>query len=222
MSTSIPQTQDTNLLQHALYVVLELDDSVYYITSNREPVTINGLTFTALGWLLSISDIQDDLKTNNGDLSLSLSGIPTDLITEVLNAPVKGGRVTVYRGFETAGNIQLYGRYKGVITNYAIEEFDDYLSRNRSYTVSITTANINTLLENTVAGQRTNGSDRKRFYPGDISFDRVKDLQNVNFDFGRRYNGGGGYGGGYTTVRPGGGVGPGGNPFINDDRRVER
>jgi hypothetical protein len=117
----------------------------------------------------------------------------------VLTAPIKGGEVSILRGFQTAeGTIQTYLRYVGIITNYSIEEQDDYLSRDRSYTVTISCANINTLMENRVSGQRTNGSDRKRFYPGDISFDRVKDLQNVTFDFGKRYNGGAGYGGSTT------------------------
>jgi hypothetical protein len=52
------------------------------------------------------------------------------------------------------------------------------------------------VLENKVTGQRTNGTDRNRFYPTDISFDRVKTLQNTSFDFGKKYVGGNGYGGG--------------------------
>jgi hypothetical protein len=105
-------------------------------------------------------------------------------------------------------------RYTGVITNFAIEETEDIINRDRTYTVAITCANINTLMENRVSGQRTNGSDRKRFYPGDISFDRTKDLQNVNFDFGKKYSGGTGYGGAYTPSGGydfGGGGGRGGD-----------
>jgi hypothetical protein len=66
-------------------------------------------------------------------------------------------------------------------------------------------------MENRISGQRTNGSDRRKFFPSDISFDRCKDLQNVNFDFGKKYTGGNGYGGSYSPVGPGfGGFGGGG------------
>ena len=209
--TAITQVEDTNYLQHCLFVVLELDNTTYYLTSNRRPIILSGTLFNAMGWLLQVSEIQDDLKTNNGDINLALSGVPETLINAVLTAPIKGGKVTVLRGFTKNPSIlQSYNRYQGVITNYSIEEQDDYLARDRSYTVTISCANINTLMENRISGQRTNGSDRKKFYPGDISFDRCKDLQNVNFDFGKKYTGGSGYGGGYSPVGPG--FFPGFNP----------
>lgn len=203
MSTSIPEVTDTNYLQHCLLVALQLGDDDYFLTSNRRPLTFRGRLYNALGWLLQVSEIQNDLKTNNGDLSIALSGVPEDLISTVLNAPIKGGYASVARAFQQGGLFEVYPRYSGVITNYAIEEQDDYLARDRTYTVTITCANINTLMENTVSGQRTNSSDRKRFYPGDISFDRCKDLQNVNFDFGKKYTGGNGYSGAYTPTGPG-------------------
>lgn len=203
MSTSIPQVEDTNYLEHSLFVILNLDEDTYYLTSNRRPISFGPVTFNALGWLLQISEVQDDLKTNNGDLNVALSGIPETLINAVLTAPIKGGEVAIFRAFQNELGIQLYLRYVGIITNYAIQEQDDYLSRDRSYTVTISCANINTLMENRVSGQRTNGSDRTRFYPGDISFNRTKDLQNVNFDFGKKYTGGNGYGGSYSPTGPG-------------------
>lgn len=224
MSTAITQVEDTNYLQHALFVILTLDDTTYYLTSNRRPISFGPITFNAMGWLLQISEIQDDLKTNNGDLNLALSGIPEGLVDTVLTAPIKGGEVVVFRGLQKGGDLQLYQRYTGIITNFAIEEQDDYLSRDRNYTVTITCANINTLMENRVSGQRTNGSDRKRFYPSDISFDRCKDLQNVNFDFGKKYTGGNGYGGAYSPGGPGyypGFPGGGGGRFGEFDYNMQ-
>ena len=221
MSTAISQVEDTNYLQHCLLVELQLDDTTYYLTSNRRPFSFGGNVYNALGWLLQISDIQGDLKTNNGDLSIALSGIPESLVNAVLTAPIKGGRVRVARVFQKGSISQAYARYIGVITNYAIEEQDDYLARDRTYTVTITCANINTLMENRVSGQRTNGSDRKKFYPGDISFDRTKDLQNVNFDFGKKFTGGTGYGGAYSPTGPGTFPGfPGGGGRGFDDFNV--
>jgi hypothetical protein len=213
MTTPITQTQDTNFLQHCLLVALNLDGDQYYLTSNRRPLTFDGRVFNALGWLLQVSEIQSDLKTNNGDLNIALSGIPEDLINTILSAPIKGGEVEVARAFQTGASLQAYGRYLGVITNFSIEEQDDYLARDRSYTVTISCANINTLMENRISGQRTNGSDRRKFFPSDISFDRCKDLQNVNFDFGKKYTGGNGYSGSYTPLGPGFGGGFGGGGF---------
>ncbi len=73
------------------------------------------------------------------------------------------------------------------------------------------------MLENQITGQRTNEVDRKRFFPTDTIMDRVKDLNNVQFDFGREFNSTGGSGGGGG----GGGRGGGGNRrnrYITDER----
>jgi hypothetical protein len=136
----------------------------------------------------------------------------------ILLNPIKGGTIQIRRAFfdpETQQALagEVYLRYKGVITNYAIDETTNFLNGELTNQITVTCASINTLLENRIRGQRTNGTDRRRFYPGDISFDRVKELQNVSFDFGREYTGGQGYGGG------GGPGGPGRFPGFNFQMR---
>lgn len=204
MSTTIPTVEDTNYISHALLLQIQLGSTTYYISNHNSPITIGFNTYQPMGWLLQIGNVVDDLKSNNGDMSISLSGLVSGLISTVINTPIKGGRVIIGRLLGKGDTLTgVLTRYTGVITNYAIEETEDILNRDRTYTVSITCANINTLMENRVSGQRTNGSDRTRFYPGDISFNRTKDLQNVNFDFGKKYTGGTGYGGAYSPGGPG-------------------
>lgn len=204
MSTYIPEVDNTNYINHALLLIIQLGNTVYRISNHNAPITVGLYTYLPMGWLLQIGNVVDDLKSNNGDMSISLSGLVSGLISTVINTPIKGGIVQIGRLISKGDTMTgVLTRYTGIITNYAIEETEDILNRDRTYTVSITCANINTLMENRVSGQRTNGSDRKRFYPGDISFDRTKDLQNVNFDFGKKYTGGTGYGGSYTPTGPG-------------------
>lgn len=217
MSTPITAVDGKNHISHAMFIDLTLDTTTYYISSAYRGYTIDGNQYNQLGYLLQAGSITDDLKTSNGDVVISLSGIPTSVIGQFINAPIKGGAVVIKRGFfDVNTNIidtsQVYTRYKGIITNFAIEETNDMLTGDRTHTVAVTCASINNLLENRVSGQRTNSSDRRRFYPGDISFDRVKDLQNTSFDFGKPYSGGTGYGGG--GYRGGGG---GFDPFDGFD-----
>jgi hypothetical protein len=101
---------------------------------------------------------------------------------------------------------QIFERYRGIITNFNVEESTNFLSGELTNQISISCASLNSLLETQIRGQRTNETDRKRFYSTDVSFDRVKALQNTSFDFGKKYTGGYGYGGG-------GGFGPGGRGF---------
>jgi uncharacterized membrane protein YgcG len=133
-------------------------------------------------------------------------------MSQVLTAPIKGGTVKLSRAFfdtnYTYNPSNVYGRYSGVITNFSISEDEDIITGKLNNTVAITCASINTILENKVTGQRTQVPDRQKFFVGDQTFNRVPDLQNVQFDFGRdySYSSGGGYGGG------GGGYGGGGGP----------
>ena len=73
--------------------------------------------------------------------------------------------------------------------------------------MSVACSSIVTILENRTSGQRTSPIDRERLFPGDTTFARVPELHNIQFDFGRESNGGGGRGG------SGGGGGWGGPGF---------
>ena len=205
MSTSIPEVGNTSI-SHAIFIDLTLNSNyspvTYYISSAYKPITIGGNTYTELGAFLAVGSMTDDLKVTNGDLQITLSGIPSNenYMNEVLSYPIKGGEVVVRRGFFNVDTLEpisgaVYERYRGIITNYAVSEDTDISSATLVNTIAISCASINTVLQNKVSGQRTLGTDRRRYYPGDISFDRVKDLQNTSFDFGKEYTGGTGYGG---------------------------
>lgn len=214
MARTIAPVDGTNAIKHCILIDLNLSGNVYYISSAYDTITYNSNSYTQLGAFLSLGQIAEDIKTTNGDIQIGLSGIPDTYVDQVLQNPVKGGEVTVYRAFfnddYTVDSSNIFQRFKGVITNFALEENIDILEGDSTNTVAITCASINTILENKVSGQRTAPIDRRKFFSGDATFDRVPDLVGVQFDFGREYtstgggyNGGGGGGGG----RGGGGGG---------------
>ena len=216
MSTSIPAVDTELNIKHALLLDLTFGANVYYVSSAFKPITFDGNTYTELGSFLQLGEIQEDIKTTNGDIGITLSGVPQENLDAVLDTKVKGGEVIVRRAFFNddlsldAGNV--VQRFKGIITNLQIEENYDLLEGERTNSVSVSCSSIVTILENRTAGQRTSPIDRDRLFPGDQTFKRVPDLHNIQFDFGRESNGaggsgGGGYGGG------GRGGGRGFNPF---------
>lgn len=200
MSTSIPAVDTELNIKHALLLDLTFGANVYYVSSAFKPVTFDGNTYTELGSFLQLGEIQEDIKTTNGDIGISLSGVPQENLDAVLDTKVKGGEVIVRRAFFNddysldAGNV--VQRFKGIITNLQIEESYDILEGDRTNTVSVSCSSIVTILENRTAGQRTSPIDRDRLFPGDETFKRVPDLHNIQFDFGRESNGAGGSGGG--------------------------
>lgn len=213
MPTSIPELAENNI-KHCLLIDLEIDNTTYYISNAYKALTYNSNDYTECGAFLQVTAFTEDIKTTNGDITISLSGIPSniDYIQTILGANIKGGICTVYRAFfdDSYAVTNVYQRFKGVITNYNISEDDNLLEGRLTNTVGVSVASINTLLENRIAGQRTNPTDREQFFPGDGTFDRVPELHNVQFDFGREYTGGTGYGGGGGG---GGGGRGGGGPF---------
>ena len=218
MSTAISAVSGKNNISHALFMDITLGATTYYVSSAYKPITIGSNTYNQLGFFLQAGSMQDDLKSNNNDMQISLSGVPSTLINIVLGTAIKGGNVVIKRGFFDTNTDeiisgQVYTRYTGIITNFNVEEVNDPFTGDRTHTVIISCASLNQLLENKTTGQRTNGSDRKKFYPGDISFDRVKDLQGISFDFGKKYTGGTGYGGTNGGGFYGGGGGGGRDNF---------
>ena len=211
MATDITPVQGTHI-SSCILIDLELDGTTYYISSAYKPVTYNTNTYTELGSFLQISEFPEDIRTTNGDISVTLSGIPSEqnYLSLILTEPIKGGNVSVYRGFYDTTTHELdtsevYQRFRGVITNFAIQE--DFTSLTTlTNSVTVTCASINTLLENRLSGQRTNPDDRARLFPNDQVFARVPELYNISFDFGKEYQGYG-YGGGGGR----GGGGGGGN-----------
>jgi hypothetical protein len=211
MATTITAVQG-NRISHALFIDLTLGNVTYYISSAYQPVTINSNTYTELGAFLQIGDVTEDIKTTNGDIIITLSGIPSDVsyMDLVLSTNIKGGNVVVRRGFFDAQTLQpisgqIFERYRGVITNFSVEETTNFLDGQLTNQIAVSCASLNSLLETQVRGQRTNGTDRKRFYPNDISFDRVRALQNTSFDFGKEFGAGGGAGGSGGGGSPGSG-----------------
>ena len=220
MATTITPVQQDHI-SSCLLIDLTLDSTTYYISSAYKPITYNTNTYTELGSFLQVSDFQEDIRTTNGDISLTLGGIPSEqnYLSLILTTPVKGGNISVYRGFydtttHELDTSQVYKRFQGVITNFAIQE-DFQPGQTLTNSVTVTCASINSLLENRIAGQRTNPQDRERLFPNDAVFDRVPELFNISFDFGKEYQGYG-YGGGGGR---GGGGGGGRNKRIRDEQQ---
>ena len=209
--TTITELNNNNIKQ-CLLIDLDIDGTTYYISNAYKAITYNSNSYTECGAFLQIGQFTEDIKTTNGDISIALTGIPSNInyIQTILGANIKGGTCKVHRAFfdDNYAVTNVYQRFSGIITNYSISEDENILDSNITNTVAISVASINTLLENRVSGQRTNPADRKEFYPTDETFSRVPELHNVNFDFGREYTGGTGRGGG-------GGGGGGRNPFDN-------
>ena len=105
---------------------------------------------------------------------------------------MKGSKITVYRGLFSQNNNNLITgltanpqiRFQGYISNLALDEDWDQESRTSTNTLVLNCASVVDVMNNKIAGRKTNPSSQKKFYPTDISMDRVPRLEETKFDFG--------------------------------------
>ena len=190
MSTTMTALNSSSI-RYAEFIRLTMQSNVYTFCNAAAPITVNGITFTNLGSLLSLSEIKRDIKANSSDLNISLTGVDGTNVSIVLSSDIKGSRIEIWRGFLDSDNQiittptqQFFKRYQGIVSNYSITEDWNEQLRSRVATVGLSCASFRTILENRVGGVRTTPKIWQVFYPGDTSMNRVPAIAGSYFDFG--------------------------------------
>jgi hypothetical protein len=180
-------------INHAEFVRLTVGNAatVYTFCNAGAPITVGGITFTNLGALLNVGDVQRDMKATSDDMTIQLTGIDPASIALILSNDIKGSLVEVWRGFFNSNNqiittptTQFFKRYQGIINSVSItEDFNSEL-RQRIATCSIACSSMRRILENRLSGVKTNKSNWQFIYSSDTSMNRVSEISNQYFDFG--------------------------------------
>jgi hypothetical protein len=181
-------------IRHAEFVKLTVGTAatVYTFCNAAAPITVGGITFSNLGALLNVGDVQRDMRSTSDDMTIALTGIDPANISIILSNDIKGSLVEVWRGFFDDNNqiittptTQFFKRYQGIINSVSItEDFNSEL-RTRIATCSIACSSMRRILENRLGGVKTNQSSWQFLYPGDTSMNRVATIANTYFDFGK-------------------------------------
>jgi hypothetical protein len=181
-------------IRHAEFVRLTVGTAgtVYTFCNAAAPITVGGITFTNLGALLNVGDVQRDMRSTSDDMTIALTGIDPATVSIILSNDIKGSLVEVWRGFFTSNNqiittptTQFFKRYQGIINSVAITEDFNSEMRTRIATCSISCSSMRRVLENRLGGVKTNQSSWQFLYPGDTSMNRVATIANTYFDFGK-------------------------------------
>jgi hypothetical protein len=193
MSTTINAVTSPSI-RHGEFVRLTVGTAatVYTFCNAAAPITVNGITFTALNALLSVGDVQRDIKSTSDDMTITLTGINPTYVSLILSSDIKGSLVEVWRGFFDSNNqiittptTQFFKRYQGIINNVSISENWNEQIRERVATCSISSSSMRRILENRMSGIKTNRVNWQAVYPSDTSMNRVAQISNTYFDFGQ-------------------------------------
>lgn len=189
---------NSSSIRYAEFVRLTMPTETITYCNAASDITVDGITFMGMSNYLGISEIQRDIKASSVDLRVSLNGLDPNIIALVLSSNIKGSTIEIWRGFLDDNNQiltidsvqQFFKRYQGIINNIAINEtFDDSL-RQRVALCVVSCSSMRTILDNRVAGIKTNPQNWKFLYPNDTSMDRVPVIASTYFDFGKAPMGG--------------------------------
>jgi len=162
---------------------LLFDTTPVYAWTGHGDITLNGTqTYTGVGELLQISDVQESQDISAKGLTLKLSGIPSDLLSYALNTAYQGRLCNVYLGFmeswespSTSRNTMLI--FTGYMDQMTIDEGPE--------TSTITTSVESRLIDlERPRTRRYTTENQKQRHSGDLAFDFVESLQNLRLQWG--------------------------------------
>ena len=152
-------------------------------------LTVDGITYTGSGSLLSIGEIPETAGISAAGTTLTLSGIPSDLIALALQTPYHGRPCRIKFGLldengnalNTSGDPAspaLVTLFVGQIDQMNMDEGPD--------TSTITVAVESKMIKlNQPVVRRYTSESQKALYPDDLAFDYVEDLQDKPLTWGR-------------------------------------
>lgn len=149
-------------------------------------------SYTPNGNLLNVSQITQDTKASQGDVTITLSGLNNNYIADIIDNPIKGAPVEIRRAFfnVNTGNLIVSSgnpvvEFTGIVNNYAFDEgWSDQTTQSVTTTASLVCSSFMSVLARKVSGRRTNQAEQDYWFPGDNSMNRVGVISEAIFDFG--------------------------------------
>lgn len=174
--------ENTATVWHNTLIDLTLSDTTYYLSDAWAPITLGDNTYMALGSLLTVTGVTTQVSTSQTEVTLGVGGITPDADFQeiVRNNPIRGGEVIVRRILNNSvTNISQnvatdqWIAFRGIINTYALRETYETLVGASTLMLVLNSLSIQDFLYSQYRGEITNGSDRRRYYPLDTSFDNV-------------------------------------------------
>lgn len=185
-------------------VQLYLDATPLYFWTGLGDLTIGDITYIGTGQFLSISQMEETAEISAKGATISLSGIPSELISVAISEPYQGrlckimfGAIDANRDYlkDEAGNFILRedsGRIDITVGDAtpAIELFTGYIDQmliNEEPTTSKITISVESRLIDLERPKifRFSDQNQKARFPNDKGLEFVEDLQDKQFNWGR-------------------------------------
>ena len=181
----------TNISSHTFVRITVPDYETMTFSDYYKNYTIDGTNYTGLGSLMSIGQNRDEIRASSNDLAVTISGIPVSRVSDLLSYKLNGCEMKMWRAFfdiSTGTLLAITGnplqKFSGFVDNFAISDEPGNGVEPGTVVLTFTCHSDIDLLSRKRAGRSTNSADQKRFFPSDLSMDRVATLSRSKFNFG--------------------------------------
>lgn len=186
-------------------VQLYFDTQPLYFWTGLGDITVDSITYTGTGQLLQISELVETAEITAKGANLTLSGIPSNLLSLALSEPYQGRICRIMFGAIDANRVYLTDESGNYILaedssridissgdpNAIVEIFSGYMDQMNieegpeTSTIGLSVENKLIDLERVRPFRYTDANQKSRF-PDDKGFEFVEDLQDKVFNWGRK------------------------------------
>lgn len=181
LSSAMQDVTTATLVRPIILVEAEFDSSDVLMWSGTGDLTWDSKTWTGTGQLLRVDAMEESVEMRAVGTTVTLSGIPSELLSLALQEDYQGRTLTVYLGaFDDSGTViaSPVVVFKGRMDVMTISEAGD--------TASIQVNVENRLIDFERARERRfTSEDQKIDYPDDKGFEFVSTIQDKEIVWGR-------------------------------------
>jgi hypothetical protein len=184
MSRDIPAQLLGNLSDNVVHpffaIELNFDSGPLRLWTGVGTLTYEGQDYVGTGTLLAISSIEETSEIAVRGATLTLSGVPSEVISLALTSPYQGRVCNIYFGAKdkTLNTVSLTSVFSGYMDQMNISEGQD------TSTIELQVENKLIDLERARVARFTS-SYQKSVYPQDLGLDFVESLQDKDIVWGR-------------------------------------
>lgn len=167
-------------LKPVVFLQAQFVTGTVYLWSGLGTLSWNGQTWTGVGKLGSVSAVQETADNSATNLVISLSGIPSDLVADVITEARTGFPVTLWLGAMDDNFSLIADPYQAFSGRMDVPTMDE---SGETSTISITVENILVDLNRKRMVWYTDQAQQAEF-PGDKGFEYVPQLQDLSINWG--------------------------------------
>jgi len=181
MSRDLTSTTLSSITDDVVYPFFAVEllfdgDNAVRMWTGQGTLTVGGEDYIGLGNLLDISAIEETAEMAVKGATLTLSGVPTELLSLALSEPYQGRVCNIY--FGVTSEEALNQIFSGYMDQMNISDGGE------TSTIELMVENRLIDLERARVARFTSGY-QKSIYPGDLGLDFVEDLQDKDIVWGR-------------------------------------